>query len=287
METLVRSNTAEDAAVLTKGECVDIDDYNLTTEQRRMVRELIMKDTLEYVNKRFDRVKPRKSVYTIFVKRMIDVIISFLALTVTLPINLILGICTYFDVGNPIFFKQERCGRYGKIFRIVKFRNMTNATDEKGELLPPKDRVTKFGKFVRKTSLDELLNFWSILKGDMSLIGPRPLVNEYTMYMADRHRMRSAVRPGLECPVIIETGYESSWSEQFENDVYYVENVSFMLDVKMIFKLIQMVFNRKSSAVRGNVQRGSFMGYDTDGNGIISKKVPRKYIDKILEMDKD
>ena len=287
METLVRSNTAEDTAVLTKGECVDIDDFNLTTEQRSMVRKLIMEDTLEYVNNRFDKVKPRKSVYTIFVKRLIDIIISFLALTVTLPINLILGICTYFDVGNPIFFKQERCGRYGKIFRIVKFRNMTNETDEKGELLPPKDRVTKFGKFVRKTSLDELLNFWSILKGDMSLIGPRPLVNEYTMYMADRHRMRSEVRPGLECPVIIETGYESSWSEQFENDVYYVENVSFMLDVKMIFKLIQMVFNRKSSAVRGNVQRGSFMGYDTDGNGIISKKVPRKYIDKILEMDKD
>ncbi len=287
METLVRSNTAEEAVILTEGECVDLDDYNLTTEQRRTVRQLIKEDTLEYMNKRFDKVKPRKSIYTIFVKRMIDILVSFLALTVTLPINLIIGICTYFDVGNPIFFKQERCGKNGKIFRIVKFRNMTNETDENGELLPPKDRVTKFGKFVRKTSLDELLNFWSILKGDMSLIGPRPLVDEYTTYMSDRHRMRSAVRPGLECPVIIETGYESSWSEQFENDVYYVENVSFMLDVKMIFKLIQMVFNRKSSAVRGNVQRGSFMGYDTDGNSIISKKVPRKYIDKILEMDKD
>ncbi len=287
METLVRSNTAEEAVILTEGECVDLDDYNLTTEQRRTVRQLIKEDTLEYMNKRFDKVKPRKSIYTIFVKRMIDIFVSFLALTVTLPINLIIGICTYFDVGNPIFFKQERCGKNGKIFRIVKFRNMTNETDGNGELLPPKDRVTKFGKFVRKTSLDELLNFWSIFKGDMSLIGPRPLVDEYTTYMSDRHRMRSAVRPGLECPVIIETGYESSWSEQFENDVYYVENVSFMLDVKMIFKLIQMVFNRKSSSVRGNVQRGSFMGYDTDGNSIISKKVPRKYIDKILEMDKD
>ncbi|MBR3760581.1 MAG: sugar transferase [Ruminococcus sp.] len=287
METLVRSNTAEEAVILTEGECVDLDDYNLTTEQRRTVRQLIKEDTLEYMNKRFDKVKPRKSIYTIFVKRMIDIFVSFLALTVTLPINLIIGICTYFDVGNPIFFKQERCGKNGKIFRIVKFRNMTNETDGNGELLPPKDRVTKFGKFVRKTSLDELLNFWSIFKGDMSLIGPRPLVDEYTTYMSDRHRMRSAVRPGLECPVIIETGYESSWSEQFENDVYYVENVSFMLDVKMIFKLVQMVFNRKSSSVRGNVQRGSFMGYDTDGNSIISKKVPRKYIDKILEMDKD
>lgn len=291
MENIIKSNAANNvadsaaAAVMTEGDCVDLDDYDLSAEQRSRIRQLIREDTLDYINKRFEKVTPKKSFYTVFVKRFIDFFVAFLALTVTLPVNLIIGICTYFDVGNPIFFKQERVGKDGKIFRIVKFRNMTNATNDKGELLPPKDRVTKFGKFVRKTSLDELLNFWSILKGDMSLIGPRPLVNEYAGYMADRHRMRTAVRPGLECPIIIKTDYVSTWTEQFENDIYYVENVSFLLDVKMLFALVKMVFNRKSSSVRGNAQRGSFMGYHTDGNSVISKKVPRKYIDKILEMD--
>lgn len=291
MENIIKSITADTAvdstaaAIMVEGDFVDLDDYDLSSEQRSRVRQLIREDTLEYINNKFEKVTPKKSIYTVFVKRFIDFFVALLALTVTLPVNLIIGICTYFDVGSPIFFKQERVGKDGKTFRIIKFRNMTNATNEKGELLPPKDRVTKFGKFVRKTSLDELLNFWSILKGDMSLIGPRPLVNEYAGYMADRHRMRTAVRPGLECPIIIKTDYASTWTEQFENDVYYVENVSFLLDVKMLFALVKMVFNRKSSSVRGNVQRGSFMGYSTDGNSIISKKVPRKYVDKILGTD--
>ncbi len=291
MENIIEINAADSvagnvaAAILREKDYVDLDDYDLSSEQRSRIRQFIREDTLDYVNKRFRKVTPKKSIYTLFVKRFVDFLVAFLALTVTLPVNLIIGICTYFDVGNPIFFRQGRVGKNEKIFEIVKFRNMTNDTNDKGELLPPKDRVTKFGKFVRKTSLDELLNFWSILKGDMSLIGPRPLVNEYTGYMSDRHRMRTAVRPGLECPMIIETDYVSTWTQQFENDVYYVENVSLALDIKMIILLIKMVFNRKSSAVRGNAQRGSFMGYDIDGNSIISKKVPRKYIDKILEID--
>lgn len=282
------TETAEAAAVALAEkapEYIDLDDYSLTTEERSRLRQIIRDDTLSYVNEKFAKVVPKRSVYTVFVKRFIDFIVALLAFTVTLPINLIIGICTFFDVGRPLIFRQQRVGKDGKTFEIIKFRNMTNAKDENGELLPPKDRVTKFGKFVRKTSLDELLNFWSVLKGDMSLIGPRPLVGEYTSYMSDRHRMRTAVRPGLECPMIIETDHVSTWTEQFENDIYYVENVSFLLDIKMLFALVKMVFNRKSSAVRGNAQRGSFMGYDRDGNSIISKKVPVRYFEKLKQMN--
>ena len=155
---------------------------------------------------------------------------------------------------------------------------MNNKRDENGNLLPGKERVTKLGKIVRKASLDELLNFWSVLKGDMSLIGPRPLVREYTAFLSERHQKRYAVRPGLECPMMIHTDEYKTWSLQFDNDVWYVEHVSFAVDIKMVFALIRMTFNRKTSKMRGNAVRGSFMGYNPDGTSINSHSVPAKYI---------
>ena len=168
---------------------------------------------------------------------------------------------------------------------LIKFRNMRNTTDEKGELLPPAQRVTKFGKFVRKTSLDELLNFWSILKGDMSLIGPRPLVPEYTHRYNKRHKQRLAVRPGLECPPRELNNRVWTWQEQFENDVWYVENVSFLTDCKMIVNLIRFALDRKSANARAMAERGTFMGYDLDGIAINLDGVPQEYIDNVRVED--
>ena len=154
---------------------------------------------------------------------------------------------------------------------LVKFRNMNNKTDADGKLLPPSQRVTKFGKFMRKLSLDELLNFWSVLKGDMSIIGPRPQPVFIYERMCDRHKMRTAVRPGLECPRVIHVPGEEicKFQRTFENDVWYVENVSLLQDIKMMLLLVKMVF---SFGKRGNQAEGKgisyFVGYNADGIAI-------------------
>lgn len=205
-----------------------------------------------------DKVQVKKTLYSLYIKRALDITISLLALIVTLPINIIIGIITYLDVGKPIFFQQKRVGKDMKVFTITKFRNMRDTRDQEGNLLPPDERVTTFGKFVRKTSLDELLNFWSILKGDMSLIGPRPLLVEYAPYYTERQRMRHAVRPGLECPSLVERDHARTWSEQFEDDVWYVEHVSFATDCKMIMALVKLVFNRNEVKRRSGALRGRF-----------------------------
>lgn len=261
-----------------KNVCIDIDKGNtLRPEIRTLIREEI-KINIEQINQNDQAVCVRTNLYSKYIKRFFDIMISGTALLVLMPVNAVLAICAFFDVGRPIFFLQERVGKDMKKFKIVKFRNMNNKTDEFGNLLPGKDRVTKFGKFVRKTSLDELLNFWSILKGDMSIIGPRPLVSAYTDYLSDRHKMRYSVRPGLECPMIFAAEHGKTWADQFENDIWYVENISLLTDIKMMIALVKAVFNRKSSAARAEATRGSFMGYHPDGTSINSKCVPEEYI---------
>lgn len=263
-----------------------MDRTELTKAMRWKLAGYLAEDRLYDINQNLEPVKVKDTVYTRYIKRLIDIVISLIICIITLPINLVIGIITFFDVGRPIFFKQDRVGRNGKIFHIIKFRNMRNTRDERGELLPPAQRVTKFGKFVRKTSLDELLNFWSILKGDMSLIGPRPLVPEYYHRYNDRHINRLAVRPGLECPPRELTDHVWTWQEQFENDVWYVENVSFRTDCKMIFYLLRFTLDRKSANARAVADRGTFMGYDLDGEAINLDGVPQEYIDRVsAEMD--
>ena len=264
---------------------VNIDEMQEFNDPSMRVKlsEIIAAETLDTVNRNSKPAVPRKSFYTKYGKRMLDLVLSGCALIVTSPINLALAVATYFDVGKPILFRQERPGMNGKTFTIVKFRNMTNATDENGNLLPAKERVTKMGEFVRKTSLDELMNFWSVFKGDMSLIGPRPLATNYTSRFSDRHKRRDAVRPGLECPFLTPADHKRTWTEQFENDIYYVENLSIKLDVRMVIALFKAVFERRSSSMRGAALRGSFVGYYADGSSINSKHVPEKYVRLALQ----
>lgn len=252
---------------------------DLSTEQRRKLAEILANERLPEINQQLERIVPSNTIYARYIKRIIDIIVSFIALIITLPINLAIGIITVFDVGFPIFFKQQRIGKDEKIFTIIKFRNMTNDRDEKGDLRPASERVTKFGKFVRKTSLDELLNFWSVFKGDMSLIGPRPLLPQYLVRFNKKHRGRFLVRPGLECPPREPLNKEWSWQERFDNDVWYVENLSFMVDCKMLLNLVRYAFDPQMSRLRANANLGTFMGYGLNGEAITYEHIEQKYFD--------
>lgn len=265
---------------------------NLQTDLRELLKhkkiqwqfaEYLASDRLASVNKASKPVHVKKSFYVKYGKRFIDIVVSIAALTVTLPINFVIGIVTYFDVGRPIFFKQERTGKDGKTFLIIKFRNMKNTVDSNGELLPASQRVTKWGKFVRKTSLDELLNFWSILKGDMSLIGPRPLPPQYLIRYSERHRARFSVRPGLECPPKDSVSKMRNWQDQFENDVWYVENVSLKTDLMLCIRLIQFALDSKNSDARAQVTRGSFIGYSQDYQAISVNQLSDEYIAQTIQ----
>ncbi|MFR6288417.1 MAG: sugar transferase [Adlercreutzia equolifaciens subsp. celatus] len=189
---------------------------------------ILQERNLAHANAIATPVSPANGIYVRYVKRVLDIALSGAALLITLPINVVLGALTFRDVGSPLFFHQQRSGKNLKPFDLVKFRNMTNERDENGELLPPEERTTDLGRFVRQHSLDELLNFWSVFKGDMSLIGPRPLPVEFTPRMTERHKMRYAVRPGLECPFLNNALCEQYdfCHARFENDILYVENVS-------------------------------------------------------------
>lgn len=253
-----------------------------TKEECWMVADALAAERLPEINLKCQSVEPSHSFYARYVKRIIDIVVSGLALIVTSPINLFLLVGTYFDVGIPVLFKQHRVGKDGKQFTVIKFRNMTNDTDEHGELLPAAQRVTRFGKFVRKTSLDELLNFWSVFKGDMSIIGPRPLLPEYTHRYSKRHRMRLAVRPGLECPPRSQDVKRPSWQDQLENDVWYVENVSFKTDLMMCLNLIKFAFSSQAASSRGEANRGAFMGYSMDGEAIDINAVDDDFAVKVV-----
>lgn len=257
----------------------------LTKEQRWQVADLLAADRLPELNKHLEPVVVSKTLYARYGKRAIDIILSAAALIVTLPANVIVGIITYFDLGLPLFFRQKRVGKEGRTFTIIKFRNMRNTRDERGELLPPSERVTKLGVFLRKTSIDELLNFWSVLKGDMSIIGPRPLVPEYVGRYNMRHRMRLSVRPGLECPPRELGRSVWTWQEQFDNDVWYVENLSFSTDCRMVLNLIRFATDKKSAQARATAQRGTFMGYDENGCAINLDGVPQEYIDRVAGVE--
>ena len=249
-----------------------------------MIADWLAEDRLPAINASLEPVVPSKTLYARYGKRGIDIVVSSAALVVTLPINLLCGVITLLDIGRPVFFTQERVGKNGKPFKVVKFRSMTNERDMNGELLPARQRVTKFGRFIRRTSIDELFNFWSILKGDMSIIGPRPLVPEYTHRYNRRHRMRLAVRPGLECPPRHLDQHVWSWQEQFDNDVWYVENLSFTTDVKMVVNLFRFALSRSNSKARVFADRGTFMGYTEEGVAINLDGVPQSYIDKAGEV---
>lgn len=244
---------------------------DLASNEESWAAEYLRAHFLDETNCSAAPVYPRNTIYTRIGKRVLDIVIALPLFIICLPFNILFGICTFFDVGRPIFFKQTRIGKDGKPFTMIKFRNMNNKRDRDGKLLPPSQRVTKFGKFMRKFSLDELLNFWSVLKGDMSIIGPRPQPVFIYERMSERHKMRTAIRPGLECPRVIHVPEEDifKYNRTFENDIWYVENVSFLLDVKLAFSLVKMVFSFNK---RGNQAQGRgityFIGYNEKGQAM-------------------
>ena len=247
---------------------------SLIQVDEELIADYLKKRNLAKTNSESKKVNVKTTLYSKFIKRVLDFTVALIAFTLLLPFNTIFGICTFFDVGRPIFFLQTRLGKNGKPFKIVKFRNMNNNTDKDGKLLPARERVTKFGRFMREHSFDELLNFWSVLKGDMAIIGPRPLPAFFYDRMSERHKMRCAVRPGLECPRVIRVEGEL-YQQQFENDIWYVENISFKTDIKMILLLFKMTFAVKDrvSAAGGSY----FVGYDDDCRAIYKELAIEKY----------
>ncbi len=187
--------------------------------------------------------------YRHFFKRFFDIVLSFCALVVLSPVLLVLAILVRLKLGRPVVFRQERPGKDEKIFQLCKFRSMTDQRDGNGELLPDEVRLTKFGKALRSTSLDELPELWNILKGDMSIVGPRPLLVKYLPYYTEEERKRHDVRPGLTGMAQTHGRNLLSWEERFALDLQYIEQMSLLLDIKIVFLTVKKVFSRSDIAL--------------------------------------
>ena len=182
--------------------------------------------------------------YAKYIKRLLDIVLSLIAIIVLSPVYLIVAIVVRIQMGSPVLFSQDRIGKDEKVFKLYKFRSMTNEKDEKGKLLPEEKRLTKFGLTLRSTSLDELPELFSILKGDMSIVGPRPLPTYYGPYYLPEERKRHQVRGGLIPPDGLSKQTTPEWETQFKYDNYYVDNVSFLLDCKVILVTFLILFKR-------------------------------------------
>ncbi|WP_158097088.1 sugar transferase [Eubacterium sp. An3] len=199
----------------------------------------------------------KKNIYTKYIKRLIDILLSGIAIIILSPLFIMIALLELIIHGRPVLYSQERPGLHGKIFKVYKFRSMTNETDENGELLSEDKRATKFGKFIRRLSLDELPELFCIFIGTMSIIGPRPLLVKYLPLYTKRHMMRHEVRPGFAC-VPLKTMKTWTWNDQFENDIWYIENCSFLVDLKMIFAVLREAIIGAEYRVAGN--REEFTG---------------------------
>lgn len=182
--------------------------------------------------------------YVKYIKRLLDFILSFVALVVLFPLLVLIAILVRINLGAPIIFKQERVGKDEKIFNLYKFRTMTEKRDVEGNLLPDGMRKTKFGNILRSSSLDELPELVNILKGEISIIGPRPLLVEYLPYYTEYERQRHKVRGGLTVPEVLYDNVMPTWEEQFYYEIEYVNNISFLLDLKILYKTITGVLKR-------------------------------------------
>ena len=211
------------------------------------------------------------NIYKSFFKRAIDVTGSGIGLLVISPLILATTVWLHFaNKGGGAFFFQDRPGKDGKIFKVVKFKTMTDEKDENGKLLPDAQRLTKVGKFVRSTSIDELPQLWNVFKGDMSLIGPRPLMVKYLSRYTPQQARRHEVRPGITGWAQINGRNNISWERKFELDVFYVDNISFLLDCKIILKTIKKVILRKDISSEGRATTTEFFGTESynDGNKV-------------------
>ena len=198
--------------------------------------------------------------YKFFIKRIFEFTIALLALLILLPIFLIISILVLLKMGTPIFFIQSRPGLNGKTFKMYKFRTMTNRCDKNGNLLEDKDRLSNFGSFLRSTSLDELPTIWNVLCGNMSLVGPRPLLIEYLPLYSKNQARRHEVRPGITGWAQVNGRNAISWNEKFELDTWYVENQSFVLDMKIILLTLKKVIKRDGISHNNHVTMEKFKG---------------------------
>ena len=198
--------------------------------------------------------------YKFFIKRIFEFTIALLALFMLLPIFLTISILVLLKMGTPIFFIQSRPGLNGKTFKMYKFRTMTNKCDKNGNLLEDKDRLLKFGSFLRSTSLDELPTLWNVLCGNMSLVGPRPLLIEYLPLYSKNQARRHDVRPGITGWAQVNGRNAISWNEKFELDTWYVENQSFVLDMKIILLTLKKVIKRDGISHNNHVTMEKFKG---------------------------
>ncbi|CEK39100.1 sugar transferase [Paraclostridium sordellii] len=194
------------------------------------------------------------------IKRTIDILASSIGLLVLSPVLIIVGILIRVKLGSPIFFTQDRLGKDGKVFKMIKFRTMLDATDKWGEPLPDEDRLTPFGKALRSTSLDELPELINVFKGDMSLVGPRPLLIEYKELYSEEQFRRHEVRPGITGWAQVNGRNTLAWNERFKMDIDYVDNQSVFIDIKILFMTVFKVLKRDGISQDGHVTMEKFNG---------------------------
>lgn len=198
--------------------------------------------------------------YKNFIKRILDIILSFLALVILSPLLILTAFLIRIKLGVPVFFKQLRPGKNEKIFGILKFRTMTDAKDENGNLLPDEIRLTRFGQFLRSTSIDELPELLNILNGDMSIVGPRPLLVQYLERYNEEQKHRHDVKPGLTGLAQVNGRNGITWEEKFHYDLEYVKNITFYGDCKIIFQTVMKVFGREGISSATSVTMEEFKG---------------------------
>lgn len=201
----------------------------------------------------------KDGIYCRYIKRGLDILCALAAMIVFCWLYGIIAILVRVKLGSPVIFKQLRPGKDEKIFCLYKFRTMTDKRDDRGKLLPDEQRLTKFGKWLRSTSLDELPEAWNILKGDMSVVGPRPLLVEYLERYDDRQRHRQDVRPGLSGYAQIHGRNAISWEKRFELDVWYTENVSLWLDIRIVMKTVVVAMDGKNISSETSATMEEFM----------------------------
>ncbi len=212
--------------------------------------------------------------YKPFLKRILDFVLALLGLILLSPVLLMVSLLVAVKLGRPVLFTQQRPGIRGKPFQIIKFRTMTNDRDASGNLLPNEQRHTRFGRFLRSTSLDELPELINVLKGEMSLVGPRPLLMQYLPLYNDFQRRRHDVRPGITGWAQVNGRNAISWEEKFEYDVWYVNNLSFLLDLKIIFLTIKSVFRREGINQNERTTMEPFRGSSTIGKNTPGTESP-------------
>lgn len=197
-----------------------------------------------------------RGIYRNYIKRIMDFICSLLALIILSPVLLVIALLVRIKLGSPVLFKQQRAGLHEKVFEMFKFRSMTNETDDNGKLLPDEIRLTNFGKVLRATSIDELPSLLNILKGDMSIIGPRALPVHYIPYYTEEEHHRHDVRPGLSGLAQVSGRNYVSWEDKFRMDLQYISNITFLKDVKLILRTVAVVLKHD------NIDTGSFIEKD-------------------------